>query len=315
MARAHWPLVASAVATVATVGLMAALPGRTSTHSRVTVEEVAAVPHADGFHLDGMRFDLGAYRRDTRLEPLRQFMTITCPGRAGLGAAVCISDEFVRRFPFGAPHQEFVNPAYDPVADLRAHLAGEPGHCVTRSGLVAAILLASGISARQVQITGVLGHNVLEVYDEVAGWVMFDPTFGVTYASPDRPERPISVAAAVETKGILVTKSIGLSASSTPELREIPEALFPDPWLYTRSGERAARWPFRGLFVHVGRTSLRFSLGQELARGGFLAFGLLTLFLGIRRIRGRARSQATATAADSGRERDSLLTPAPSREA
>lgn len=293
MRRVSWPLVASFVATAAAATAMVMLPGRTSAHGRVDRAEAAAPPTADGFHLDGLRWDIERLKNEPRMAPFRAFMQTACPGLEGLAAAVCVSDEFSRRFPNTAPKHEFLDASYDPVADLAQHLAGDPGHCVTRSGLESTVLLASGISARQVQITGGLGHNVLEVYDAKRGWVIFDPTFGVTYASPDRPGKALSVADAVIEPRVIPV-SVGLPSTGLSDApHEIPEALYPDPWLYTRVGERAARWPFRGMFVHVGHASLRYGLGQQLARTSFVFFAILTTALFTLRKR-RARQEAKA---------------------
>lgn len=295
MKTSWWPLLASSLATLACLVAMSLLPGRTATHGRATMAEAAALPDANGFVLDGLHFDRHAISTDPHLEPLRQFFKKTCPAKTGLDAAVCISDEFARVFPFGAANHEFVDPQYDPVADLQAHVAGEAGHCVTRSGLAAAILLASGINARQVQIAWGGGHSIFEVYDDRYGWVMFDPTYGLTYGDP---ADPLSISEAVG-RGRLQWTRVGLASEGrVPDLPiEVPEALYPDPWLYTRSGRRAASWPFRNHFVHVGGVSLTHGLRQEVARACFVGFGALTFVLGLLRLhsrrvmlRGRGRS-------------------------
>lgn len=290
--RGRWPLAVSmSVVLASTVGL-GMLPGRTSSHGRVEIAEASAAPQPGGFHLDGLRWDLDRYRADPHLEPLRAFMRAACASRRGLDAAVCISDEFARRFPNSPPKHEFLDASYDPVTDLEVHLAGAPGQCTTRSSLEAAILLAAGVNARQVQITGAQGHNVLEVYDEQTGWVIFDPTFGAIYATPERPGRPVSVAEAV-SQPTLVPTGVSLAPSPISEApHEIGEALFPDPWLYTRSGERAAHWPFRGRFIHVGAASFRYGRGQEILRGCFLVSALAALFLLVKLLRARRASAA-----------------------
>lgn len=286
-------MVASAVATVVSVVAMSRLQGRTASHRWVDAAEASAAPTPDGFSVADLRWDLATLRKEPRLEPLRAFMASVCPGRQGLDAAVCLSDELSRRFANAPPTREFFDATYDPAADLQSHLAGEPGHCTTRSGLSASILLASGIAARQLQITAGLGHNVLEVYDAEHGWVIFDPTFGVTYAKAG-DTKPMSAREAVAAQKV-VPVPVGVSSSDLSDApHEIRDAIYPDPWLYTRSGRRAARWPFRGRFVHVGEPTFGFGLGQEIARTAFIASALATIGSGILFLRSRRRARTRA---------------------
>ncbi len=293
--RWRWSLVASAVATFVSVVAMVRLPGRTASHRWVDAAEASAAPSPEGFVIGDLRWDLVRLQADPRLEPLRSFMASVCPGRDGLHSAVCLSNELSRRFANAPPTREFFDASYDPAVDLQSHLAGEPGHCTTRSGLSASILLASGIPARQVQITAGLGHNVLEVYDAKLGWVIFDPTFGVAYAKHG-DTTPISARDAVTVQK-MVPVSLGMSSSDLSDApHEVRDAIYPDPWLYTRSGRRAARWPFRGRFVHIGSPTFGFGLGQEIARTAFIASALATLGSGILLVRSRRRARGRAAA-------------------
>ena len=67
-----------------------------------------------------------------------------------------------------------------PSKHLERHMAGEPGHCLTRSAIVATQLLSVGIPARVVQMVPAegKGHTVVEVWDEASGWTVVDPTSG-----------------------------------------------------------------------------------------------------------------------------------------
>ena len=89
---------------------------------------------------------------DPRLEPLRNYYRLHAYGQKGLEAARLITEGIASHSPLGNPSQEFVDTGFDPVASFLLQLGGEPGHCVTRSGSVAAVLLASGIPARVFQI-------------------------------------------------------------------------------------------------------------------------------------------------------------------
>lgn len=244
-----------------------ALPGRSSESKHAEVAEAERVPEAEGhFDLSVLHWDMSLYRSDARLEPLRREFSRSCGGLEGLVAAGCIGDLFHRSFPGGAPKHEFVDATYDPAADLASHLAGgEPGHCVTRAGLVAATLLASGIPARVVQIRSVgSGHTLVEVWDRGLGWVLSDPTM-----SPARREPRSAVDAVLRDSSprLPARAGDGIGADERDRgPREQAQLAYPEPWLYTRVGERAAAWPLRGLFVSVGPRRLLDGPVQTLLR-------------------------------------------------
>src|SRR5437870_5298922 len=104
------------------------------------------------FRLGPVEWHVSLYARDPHLEPLRAYFRSTCGRKTGAAAAIVLSDRFASRFAFGQSAREFFGRTYDPVTDLFAHIKGEPGHCVTRSGLTSAILLSAGIPARVVQL-------------------------------------------------------------------------------------------------------------------------------------------------------------------
>jgi len=203
-----------------------------------------------------------------------------CASLAGLDAAECLSATFAATFPHGVPSHEFVDAEYDPVADLASHMEGAPGHCVTRSGLIAAILLSAGMAARQMQMAAP-HHNVVEVFDERLGWVLIDPTFGAVFRTASGPS---SAAALVNDSDGQWTQELA-SPAPHAKLGFEPdtgprEIAFPDPWLYTRSGKRAADWPFRGIFVHAGARGWQQGFGQQVARwtaGGLILALVATL--------------------------------------
>src|SRR5262249_4585951 len=134
-------------------------------------------------------------------------------------------------------------------------------HCVTRAGLASTTLLAVGIPARALQIIPPSGngHNVIEVWDAMLGWVVVDPTVGGVLADAGGP---ISAARAViARRGVRMSVEPGrpqpaavvaaFYASGQPELFN-GQLLYPEPWLYTRVGPRVACWPLRGAFARVG---------------------------------------------------------------
>lgn len=235
------------------------LPGRTSQAVRVDLDEPDRPPAADGsFSVGPLRWDVPAYRAAPSLAPFRELFAEHCPGRQGLAAATCMSDVFARAFKHGNPTTEFLHATYDPAAALALHLNGAPGHCVTRSGLLATTLLSVGIPTRQVQVmTGDVGHNLLTVWDAESGWASFDPSTGTVF---EEDAHLLSTHRAVTSdrgtaKQVALASMPGIFFTTISELRKAgvkPEVLYPEPWLYTRVGERRAAWPFRGLFVHTG---------------------------------------------------------------
>jgi hypothetical protein len=246
--------------------IMLRLPGRTSEHGRVSVDEAARAPGRNGFELGRLTWDMAAYSNDARLEPLRQFLTEHCAGLSGLDAAKCLSTLFAVTFPHGTPSHQFVDGQYDPVADLTSHMTGAPGYCVTRSGLIAAILLSAGTAARQIQFSAP-HDNIVEVFDERWGWVLVDPTFGAVYRTNSGPSSAAALLRGEEGHWMQEMPSPPPHLQPTLEPSSDPlEVVFPDPWLYTRSGVRVADWPFRGFFVHAGARSWRSGWGQQVAR-------------------------------------------------
>jgi hypothetical protein len=146
---------------------------------------------------------------------------------------------------------------------------------------MAAILLSAGMAARQLQMAPP-HDNVIEVFDERWGWVLVDPSFGAVF----RTKLGLGSAAALargdeggqwtqELPSPLPHWQAEFEPNAGPR-----EIVFPDPWLYTRSGRRAADWPFRGLFVHVGARGWRFGLGQQVARrtAGAVSLALVGVF-------------------------------------
>jgi Transglutaminase-like superfamily len=209
-------------------------------------------------------------------------------GKRGVGAATCVSDVFARAFKHGNPTTEFLHAKYNPAAALAQHLNGAPGHCVTRSGLLTTALLSVGIPARQVQVvTGDTGHNVLTVWDAESGWVSFDPSTGTVF---EEDGRLLSTRRAVASdrgaaRQVALAPMSGAYFATINALRqagEAPELLYPEPWLYTRVGERRAAWPFRGLFVHTGATQWSRGAAQGVLRWAIALLLGLSVLLAVR---------------------------------
>lgn len=263
------------------------LSGRRADHVFLGDAPESPPPRGD-FSLGPLRWDLAVYAADVHLEPLRQFFSETCPGLKGLEAAKCISNALVRAFPEGATASDLFDVDYDPVADLTTHLSGKPGHCVTRSGLVAAIMLSTGLPARQVQIAPPLpfAHNADEIYDERWGWVLFDPKYGTVFQTANGPASASSAVVRRE-QGTAVRIAAASALPTNMNIDGEHELRYPDPWLYTRVGRRAASWPFRNLFVHMGTPTWGNGMAQQWLRrlGVFFAFVALAGWLSRLRLR------------------------------
>ncbi|MEP6706227.1 MAG: transglutaminase-like domain-containing protein [Pyrinomonadaceae bacterium] len=249
-----------------------------------------AAPPQDGFSLGGTNWDIRGYAVDPRLQPFRIYFNNYCSGRAGIAAALCLSDRFAEQFPFGHPNSDLFDVDYDPVAALTDHTEkGHPGDCVTRSGLAAAALLSVGIPARVVQLMPLEGdgHNIFSVWDEEYGWVAIDATYGQMIGNKDGPS---SAFDAYRYPDKIMGYPIGQVAIGAPEMtgnyNKNSSYLFrghityPEPWLYLRTGSRVAPWPFRAKFIELGPRQWRMGPAQTALRYG-IAICVVLLMAGM----------------------------------
>jgi hypothetical protein len=267
------------------LALLRQLPYSRAWFTAVTVDEAYAP--GDPLALGDLRWDPAPYAAAPSLAPLRALVASQCPARDALGTASCLSDLFAARFAQGPPGREFFATSYDPTEDLASHLAGAPGHCVTRSGLLAAALLACGFPARVVQLVPASGggHNVAEVWDQARGWVFVDPTYRLTL---DGAQGEMSAAAglrSVDTARWRVNEAVRPIAGADKERKALfAEArillggnlVYPEPWLYTRVGHKHGPAPFQGRFVIVGRPTLTVGIGHRV-----LALGIVLSLLAL----------------------------------
>lgn len=245
----RWVVAACGVSIVVGVGMLKALPYSSSLIRHVP-SDTHATPSDTGFDVGGFRWDLTAYRADPTLEPLRAYRREQCGDRRGYAAALCLTSALLRDVPYGAPPTEFFDTTYRPERALALHIAGAPGHCTTRSGLLAASLLAEGDPARVVQfvpLRPISGHNAVEVWDTSAGWVLIDPSFG---SVPLRNGSPTSISTAASS-AVVWSWPVGKDTRRPDDELIHSAILYPEPWLYMRTGPRVAVWPFRGAFVQT----------------------------------------------------------------
>jgi hypothetical protein len=309
---ARGALVAAALLAVLTIVQIFALT--TLPYSKASLRSVkleAALNPTDPLVLDGLNWRPDHYVRAASLQSVRDTVAEHCPALSGFALARCMSNLFATRFANGHPKREFFNRQHDPVGVFRAHLAGETGHCVSRSGMLALALLATGTPARVVQILGkdgMAGHNVTEVWEAASGWRVLDPSFAGLPESDDgrssavsltqppfprwRPEPSLTPVPGVDQREALTTYA-------EHHLRGAA-VIYPDPWLYTRVGSPGASWPFFGRFVIAGSRSLAVGWGQPLLQAGIAITLLGSVLLTARAIavRLRAEKQPLASTGD-----------------
>jgi hypothetical protein len=228
--------------------------------------------------LGGLRWDPRPYVAAPSLEPFRAVVARHCPGRSGVDTASCLGDLFSQRFVHGRPRIELFAAGYVPTEALAEHLAGAPGHCVSRSGLMATALLASGFPARLVQLVPHVGggHNVVEVLDPSRGWTFIDPTYGFLIDSPMGHAALDALAAPGQVHwqfdpamrpAVALPRTEAAQQANADRLIS-GDIVYPDPWLYTRVGRPSAPPPFQGRFLMVGRRTMELGIGQPLLQGG-----------------------------------------------
>ncbi|MDP1822364.1 MAG: transglutaminase-like domain-containing protein [Archangium sp.] len=259
---------------LASLGALRALDYSTSLISRGTLEEANSAPHG-GMQIGDVRWDLTTYQTAPSLQAFRDSFSARCGSLRGVSGARCVTTLLLEASPHGPTSREFVDADFDPATAIRAHLAGASGNCTARSAMAATALLSLGIPARVVQmlpLTG-RGHNVLEVWDETIGWVLFDPLYDSSYLVNGTYASAATLADA--TGG--VTWRRAHDGAPDPNTFAGSTIQFPEPWLYTRVGERCAWWPFRGCFVQVGPEQFRYGRVQTLTHLTVVLAALFTL--------------------------------------
>ena len=249
------------------------------------------LPPTPNFTVGDIYFDVDGYNRAPELEPFRQYFRRNCGDAKGTDAAACMSEMLRANVPFGDPRSEFFQAEYSPLDTFQRHMSGMPGHCVTFSGLEAATLLSVGVPSAIVQVypANGPGHNVISVWDDRYGWVLFDPLNG---SAVKRRDHYASGVEAVMHPNNLQASIIGDTEDQPRYLEGFfadrnnfrGSVVFPEPWLYTRVGERQAGWPFRGRFLAFGQTLLKLGPVQHFIRYSLVALmalcGLYVLVIG-----------------------------------
>jgi hypothetical protein len=266
------------------------LPYASSLMANTDVVVEASDPH-HGFSIGSVRWEVERFSSAPALAPFRRYFFERCGSRTGTQAAMCLSEAFDRAFPAGTPKHEFFERRFDPVADFEVHLSGQPGYCVNRSAMLATTLLSVGIPARVASFcprSGWGGHTLVEVWTG-ADWVVVDPTL-VGLVGSIRPNSATELKRRSDALRLFdADGSVRKDPYPLSESIVSGELVYPEPWLYMRTGPRFSFWPFRGKFVQVGMYGWRFSTVLVLCRVAFVISALAGLFflVGLLSSRGR----------------------------
>ena len=246
-----------AVAGGLVVGLRA-LP-YSSVRLAAVAQSEATRPPTTSFDVGPLHWPVSDLAASPALQPFRNAMRDSCGDARGIAAAECATKVLTDRVPVGAPTNEFVRTDFDPVAHFKEHMAGAPGHCMTRSAILATQLLSVGIPARVVQFVPLddKGHTLVEVWDDALGWTVVDPSSGGYVIGPSSRAAIDLLAqpASLEWRPFGFTKAAEAEVAHQKEhFRHLlaGNVLYPEPWLYLRIGERIAPWPFRGEYARIG---------------------------------------------------------------
>jgi hypothetical protein len=252
----------------------------------VDSDELRRPPTPD-FTVGPLTWRVSALRQDASLQPFRDAMHATCGEQRGLAAAACATRVLRDRVPPGNPSSEYVDRGFDPVAHFERHMGGEPGHCLTRSAILASELLSVGVPARVIQMVppGDRGHTLVEVWDESLGWVVVDPSTDGYLVARGGPAPAIDL---LERRESLEFRGLGPIAPPGSETQATRldfqrlltgNLLYPEPWLYLRLGPRVGPWPTRGQYVRAGPAYLTLGLVQHALVVAIPLLGLLGVAL------------------------------------
>ncbi|QQS39769.1 MAG: transglutaminase domain-containing protein [Acidobacteriota bacterium] len=251
------------------------------------------------FSVGAIRWHVLDYQRSPKLEPLRSFFRERCGEKRGIEAASCVSLQLIGIIPKGSPKREIFDTDYSPTEAFQKHLEGEQGFCTNYAGMTSAMLLSVGIPTRFMQIRaqdGIGGHNVVEVWDESHGWVLFDP-FNNGVIEKNGKKLSATEAHFEESVERVDASEPGKKRGHLPEYFDNDNRLrsslvYPEPWLYTRVGQKEMPW-FRGTFVGFGDGYFQFSLAQNLLRVGILICAAVLLASGFILFRGSIRLRSS----------------------
>ena len=264
------------LAVTAQLWLLKSLAYSTSWVTWLSAEDMTTPPPAPNFRVGGLEWDVDYYKRAPELQFFREYFEQHCHELKGIRAASCLSENLIKRIPKGTPKHEIFDAEFSPEGTFKSHLDGEKGYCVSYAGIAATSLLAVGIPARFLQVRpddreG--GHNIIEVWDDEKGWVLFDPFNDGLIENEGKYLSAIGAIGAAQVnhvkagqdesvKGYLVDFYKGANPFGTT-------LVYPEPWLYTRVGAKENAF-FRGTFVGFGNGYFKYSVVQNILRIGLV---------------------------------------------
>jgi hypothetical protein len=259
----------------------------------LSTQDLTDEPPSPNFSVEGLQWDVERYKQAPELQFFRGYFEEHCQGLKGVHAASCLSENLIKRIPKGTPKYQIFDADFSPEQTFKSHLDGAKGYCVSYAGITAASLLSVGIPSRFLQLRPYDregGHNIIEVWDEEKGWVLFDPFNDGLIESEGKY---LSAKEAINATTVSRVKA-GADEGAQGYLLDYYEGanpfsstlVYPEPWLYTRVGEKKSPI-FRGTFVGFGQGYFRYSVLQNILRIGLVLTGIafaVTVFFLIRSI-------------------------------
>lgn len=266
---------------------LVALPGTFTLYAFTPADTLNQAPGSTQDYVQAP--SLAAYREHFR-ESCSEAVTAA-------SAARCINDLLNSRFPHAVPRSEMFNRDYEPAPALAAHLNGAPGHCTTRSALLATMMLANGFAARvvQVQVPELGGHTLVEWWED-GRWHAIDPSYGVILGADSNPQSVSELLGHEQVQALEQLRSPTPieSFASAPypyfKHRNGARVLYPEPWLYTREGPHAAPPPFRSFTRVEGAPAWAFGVQNWIATALLatsIVGAIFTAWRGAQRVRSR----------------------------
>lgn len=228
------------------------------------------------FEIGYLIWDVEDYSKNESMTPFRTFFNDNCYGLEGIEAASCLSENFIKRVPFGEPSSEIFDANFNPVENFNDKLNGNPGHCVSYASMTVDTLLSVGIPARYIQILpkNKDGHNLIEVWDKKYGWVVFDSLSDSLISDGNKflsaieahtsqtPIKRVEANPKNPTVGYLTDYYEGENPFDNA-------IIYPDPWIYTRTAKKE-NFIYRYNFIGFGDGAFYYSYFQFILRFGIL---------------------------------------------
>lgn len=276
--------------------ILKSLAYSTSSVSWLSAEEMVNISPTPNFGLGELEWDVEVYKQAPELQFFREYFNEYCRGLLGIGAASCISENLIKRIPKGTPEHEIFDADFSPEKTFKEHLNGAQGYCVSYAGISATSLLSVGIPARFLSLrpdnkSG--GHNIIEVWDDEYGWVMFDPFNDGLIESNGKYLSAFDAVGSERVNRVKAGKDESIQGYLTDYYKGRnpfdTTIVYPEPWLYTRVGEKKSAI-FRGTFAGFGEGYFKYSVVQSVLRIGLVLFSIIFISAILLLIRSNSRA-------------------------